>query len=700
MTMKLKYIFGISLLIAGSVVATSCKDDDDASISTSPIISNITTGTAAITSVSANITNNSVSSLAGQSSSAYAIGVIYSTDSANINNGTSATASLNSDGSTYNVEITGLQHNQKYYYKAFVTLQGKLTYMGDIKNFITTDATVTTVAASSITAASASLGGSLANVSSLPSDATLTCGVIVSVDSADAANHVGQEMNYSAVTTAAGGSAYAISKLGLLPGKTYFTTAFMKLNDGYIYGESKSFTTATNSASFVDLGLSVYWAKANVGAVNEEDYGGLYGYGDATGLKVLSTDTYANADVISTSNDIAMASGSGRLPSFSEAKELTSKCTFADETVNGVAGVRVTGPNGNSIFIPKAGYRVNNTYNAQGEAAYLWTGNINPNDNTRGATINLKSGDNNYGNALTYQGLSARAVLRPNISFDGTKTKCGDLENKGNLRLEFYNAYGSTANDPCTTVSNFSFYKTMHVNFTLAGLGKNLSGVTATIGFASGDWSVSDWSSTVPVTGDGCYTINVNTSTAAKGIAVFVIDIKGLTADQIANATGYYNSIITDVDNTTSYATACDGETINQSKIIKGDIEGKGNYRMEIYNEWGKGSFSNPAFAGLATMTFSNYLAVNFHISGLGKLAKAYPATIILADNSWAVSNWNPGLEGDASVSGDGDYTVYIKSNGTTAVAPFHVFCVDINGLAADVSPDKISCVVTGMAWK
>src|SRR5574344_2254845 len=88
MTMKLKYIFGISLLIAGSVVATSCKDDDDASISTSPIISNITTGTAAITSVSANITNNSVSSLAGQSSSAYAIGVIYSTDSANINNGT------------------------------------------------------------------------------------------------------------------------------------------------------------------------------------------------------------------------------------------------------------------------------------------------------------------------------------------------------------------------------------------------------------------------------------------------------------------------------------------------------------------------------------------------------------------------------------------------------------------------------------
>ena len=698
--MKIKYILGILLLMTGSILATSCKDDDDAVISTTPIISNITTGDAAVTSVSANISQNSVSSLSGQSSSAYSVGVIYSTDESSINNGTQATASLNSDGKTYGVEITGLQRNKTYYYKAFVTLQGKLTYTGTTKSFITSDATVTTAVPSSVTAASVSLGGQLANVNTLPSNATLTCGVIVSVDSTAAANHIGQEMNYTDVTSAAAGSAFAINKLGLLPSKKYYATAFMKLNDGYIYGASKSFTTAAFSADFVDLGLSVYWAKTNVGATTEDAAGGLYGYGDGTGLNTLSTESYGLADVLGSTSDIAVASGSGRLPSFTEAKELVTKCTFTDETVNNVTGVRVTGPNGNSIFIPKAGYRVNNTYNAQGEAAYLWTGNINPNDNTRGATINLKSGDNNYGNALTYQGLSARAVLRPNISFDGTKTKCGDLENKGNLRLEFYNAYGSTANDPCTTVSNFSFYKTMHVNFTLAGLGKNLSGVTATIGFASGDWSVSDWSSTVPVTGDGCYTINVNTSTAAKGIAVFVIDIKGLTADQIANATGYYNSIITDVDNTTSYATACDGETINQSKIIKGDIEGKGNYRMEIYNEWGKGSFSNPAFAGLATMTFSNYLAVNFHISGLGKLAKAYPATIILADNSWAVSNWNPGLEGDASVSGDGDYTVYIKSNGTTAVAPFHVFCVDINGLAADVSPDKISCVVTGMAWK
>jgi hypothetical protein len=697
MIMKFKYIFGISLLIGGSMVATSCKDDDDdASISTSPIITNVTTGTAAITSVSATISNNSVNSLAGQSASAYSIGVIYNTDSATINNGTSATASLNSDGTTYNVEITGLKRNQKYYYKAFVTLQGKITYMGGVKKFITTDATVTTAAASSITAASASLGGSLTNVSSLPDDATLTCGVIVSADSADAANHVGQEMEYSDVTSAASGSAYAISKLGLLPGKMYFTTAFMRLNDGYIYGDVKHFTTATNSTSFVDLGLSVYWAKANVGAINEEDYGGLYGYGDATGLKMLSTDTYASTDIVGTSNDIAVASGNGRMPSFSEAKELTSKCTFTDETVNSVAGVRVTGPNGNSIFIPKAGYRVNNSVRSQAEVAYLWTGTVNANDNTHAATINLKSSDDTYGNALTYQGLSARAVIRPNVVFDASKIKYGDLEGNGNYRMEFYNAYSSTASDPCLNVSNFAFYKSMHVNFTVAGLGKNVSGVTATIGFASGDWSVQDWASSVNITGDGNYTINVNTTNPAKGIMVFVIDIKGLTADQLASVKAYYNSIITDVDNTTSFATACDGGTIVQKNIAKGDIEKKGNYRMELHNEYGSNLYCVP---GVESMTFSSFVAVNFHISGLGALSKAYPAAVIFGDNSWAVGNWAAGTEGDASVTGDGDYTVYFKPSALTT-APAHVFCVDIIGLCNDVSADKINCTVTGLTWK
>src|SRR5574344_303404 len=696
MIMKIKYILVISLLMTGSILATSCKDDDDAVISTTPIISNITTGDAAVTSVSANISQNSVSSLSGQSSSAYSVGVIYSTDESSINNGTQATASLNSDGKTYGVEITGLQRNKTYYYKAFVTLQGKLTYTGTTKSFITSDATVTTAVPSSVTAASVSLGGQLANVSTLPSNATLTCGVIVSVDSTTAANHIGQEMNYTDVTSATAGSAFAINKLGLLPSKKYYATAFMKLNDGYIYGASKSFTTAAFSADFVDLGLSVYWAKTNVGATTEDAAGGLYGYGDGTGLNTLSTESYGLADVLGSTSDIAVASGSGRLPSFTEAKELVTKCTFTDETVNNVTGVRVTGPNGNSIFIPKAGYRVNNTVNAQAEAAYLWTRTINANDNTRGATINLKNGDDTYGNALTYQGLSARAVTRPNVSFDASKLKYGDLEGKGNYRLEFYNAYGPTANDPCMTLSNFSFYKSMHVNFSLAGLGKNLSGVTATIAFASGDWNVQDWSTTINITGDGYYTLDVNATQAAKGITVFAIDIKGLTTEQLAGVTGYINSILTDVDNSTAFATACDGGTIVQSNIPKGDLEKKGNYRIELHNEYGSNIYAEP---GLSTMTFSSVLAVNFHISGLGTLSKAYPAALIFGDNTWDVGNWNPGTEGDASVTGDGDYTVYLKPSKLTT-APAHVFCVDIIGLCSDVAADKISCTVTGITWK
>ena len=41
-----------------------------------------------------------------------------------------------------------------------------------------------------------------------------------------------------------------------------------------------------------------------------------------------------------------------------EFMELIDNCTCREEKLNGVSGYRVTGPNGNSIFFPAAGYRL------------------------------------------------------------------------------------------------------------------------------------------------------------------------------------------------------------------------------------------------------------------------------------------------------------------------------------------------------
>lgn len=82
----------------------------------------------------------------------------------------------------------------------------------------------------------------------------------------------------------------------------------------------------------VDLGLSVFWADRNVGAEAPEGYGDYFLFG---------------AEV--------PWGGSWRTPSYKELEELLIKCSWDHTTLDGVAGYKVTGPNGNSIFLPLSG---------------------------------------------------------------------------------------------------------------------------------------------------------------------------------------------------------------------------------------------------------------------------------------------------------------------------------------------------------
>jgi hypothetical protein len=50
-----------------------------------------------------------------------------------------------------------------------------------------------------------------------------------------------------------------------------------------------------------------------------------------------------------------------------------NNCTFEYGTYNGVKGDYVTGPNGNSIFLPFAGYRYDGL-GTEGYGGYFWSG--------------------------------------------------------------------------------------------------------------------------------------------------------------------------------------------------------------------------------------------------------------------------------------------------------------------------------------
>lgn len=104
----------------------------------------------------------------------------------------------------------------------------------------------------------------------------------------------------------------------------------------------------------VDLGLSVNWAECNVGASEPQEFGLLTSYGNVEGRLTANPPAI---NISGTSKDIARVKlgEPWRMPTYDELLELLSECTWNHEEYQGVPGMRVTGPNGNSIFFPECG---------------------------------------------------------------------------------------------------------------------------------------------------------------------------------------------------------------------------------------------------------------------------------------------------------------------------------------------------------
>lgn len=57
-----------------------------------------------------------------------------------------------------------------------------------------------------------------------------------------------------------------------------------------------------------------------------------------------------------------LSAGRMRMPSYAELKELKEKCTWELAVIDDVAGVRIVGPNKNSIFMPTVTMKLENDY--------------------------------------------------------------------------------------------------------------------------------------------------------------------------------------------------------------------------------------------------------------------------------------------------------------------------------------------------
>lgn len=127
----------------------------------------------------------------------------------------------------------------------------------------------------------------------------------------------------------------------------------------------------------------------------------------------------------------------------------------------------------------------------------------------------------------------------------------------------------------------------------------------AKLGFANSDWSAQEWGDNANTTVKGAGTYTLSWDGAASDALVFVVDIEG--AQTALSAEGKTYSL-------TALTVTADGTDlgVDLSKVVTGDLEEKGNWRIEIYNEYGTTKENPPVDP--ATVTFASNLTVTFTI--------------------------------------------------------------------------------------
>ena len=178
-------------------------------------------------------------------------------------------------------------------------------------------------------------------------------------------------------------------------------------------------------AKAIDLGLpsGTKWASCNVGATKPEEYGEYFAWGELGEKKEYTEDTYLFEDmdlnlidISGTKYDVAHQKWGGNwcMPSDGDFYELLVNCTDEWTTLNGVYGRKFTSNiNGNSIFLPAAGFRWGGDLLYAGEDGDYWSSTQNPDGSSGAYGLYFNSGYALwYGNFSRYYGQSVRPVVR------------------------------------------------------------------------------------------------------------------------------------------------------------------------------------------------------------------------------------------------------------------------------------------------
>ena len=213
--------------------------------------------------------------------------------------------------------------------------------------------------------------------------------------------------------------------------------------------------SSKEQCNYVDLGLpsGLKWATCNIGASAPEEYGDYFAWGETapyytsghsqdspcsnwennkTGYnwasyslcngssssltKYNNSSSYGIVDnntVLDPEDDAAAVNwgSTWRMPTDAEWTELRTECTWTWTTQGGKNGYKVTSKtNGNSIFLPAAGYRYNSALGSAGSGGYYWSSSLYTDYPSYAYGVYFCSDRYDWSSGNRYRGRSVRAV--------------------------------------------------------------------------------------------------------------------------------------------------------------------------------------------------------------------------------------------------------------------------------------------------
>lgn len=203
--------------------------------------------------------------------------------------------------------------------------------------------------------------------------------------------------------------------------------------------EDTPHTPNFNGYDYVDLGLpsGLLWATCNVGAATPDANGYYFAWGETAPKAEYNKSTYQFGDldiaitkyntdstwgmpdyntVLDLVDDAAHVNWGGdwRMPTKAEMDELIRYCTHVwTELDEGKCGYLLTGPNGNSIYLPCAGYRYHSVAVIVNLSGGYWTSSLCETWTAHAHSLTFMGGEFHASDLSREGGHSVRPVCPP-----------------------------------------------------------------------------------------------------------------------------------------------------------------------------------------------------------------------------------------------------------------------------------------------